>query len=148
MTHTDRATVLALAIKNLLKTNASDLDIDSVLYGDHNNLPTGMAVTIQPARKNRELEGVAGPGGRTMNFMRILVTLYNSRVGSEEEQRLTVDLTSESIESLLHSDTTMGGIIIHGFVEEIENGVVVRDGSMFRTVVLTYVGKTKTNLTL
>lgn len=147
MAHTDRCTVLSTYIKNLIDTNKVVLNVDNVLYGDHDKIPSGITVVVYCADKERALDGVAMPGGRTMNEMRVMVVVYNNKVQDEATGRLEVDQISEEVENLLHQDTTMGGLIIHGFITRWDPGYKIRQGSMFRATQMTFVGRTKTNLT-
>lgn len=149
MSHTDRSTILAIAIRDKIAANKASVGLDStdfVEYGDHNNIPGGKAITVASGTKTRELAGVAGPGGRTLNTMEVVISVFYMVVEAEATARLAVDQMAESVEALLHSDTTMGGIIIHGFVREWVPGVIYRETSMFRVVQLHFVGITKTNL--
>ena len=149
MAHTDRTTVLALAIKDKIAAAKSSLGLAPetfVAYGDHNNIPGGKAITVTSGTKNRELAGVAGPGGRTLNTMEVVISVFSMVLATEASARLEVDQLSEAVEKLLHSDTTMGGIIIHGYVRDWVPGVVYRETSQFRVVQLHFVGITKTNL--
>lgn len=151
MALTHKSTVLAQALLQTIKDNkvTVGLDADSfVAYGDHNNVPGGKAVTVSAGTKNRELAGVAGPGGRTLNILEVVITVYYMKVEAEETARLTVDQIAENIEDLLHQDTKVGDIIIHGYVRQWVPGVIMRENSMFRVVQLHYVGQTKTNVTL
>lgn len=151
MAHTHKSTVLALAIRDKIRTNkvAVGLDSDSFVdYGDHNNITGGKAATVSAGTKNRELAGVAGPGGRTLNLIEVVVTVYYMKVEDEATARLAVDQIAENIEDLLHEDTTMGGTIIHGFVRQWVPGIIMRETSQFRVVQLHFVGQTKTNVTL
>lgn len=151
MAHTDKSTVLALAIRDKIIANKLTLGLDAdsfVAYGDHNNVPGGKAVTVSAGTKNRELAGVSGPGGRTLNQLEVVITVYYMKTEAEESARLATDQLGEGIESLLHQDTTMGGIIIHGFVRQWVPGVIIRETSMFRVVQLHFVGQTKTNVTI
>jgi hypothetical protein len=147
MPHTDKVTVLAQYIQALINTNKVTLGLDDVLYGDQQNMPKAQTAVISSGQKTRTLDGVAMPGGMSRNLMRVIITVYNSTVASEATQRLAVDQQAEAIEALLHQDTTMGGNIIHGFVESIEPGVTFRTGSMYRATQLTFVGQTKTRIT-
>lgn len=150
MAHTDKSTVLAIAIRDKIIANkyACGLDpSDFVAYGDHNNVPGGKAITVASGTKTRELAGVAGPGGRTLNTMEVVISVFYMVVEAEETARLTVDQMAESVETLLHSDTSMGGLIIHGYVREWTPGIIYRETSMFRVVQLHFVGQTKTNVT-
>lgn len=149
MALTSKSTVVASAIVDLIEEAVEDeeLAIDEVYYGDHNNIPVGTAVAVTPGTKRRELAGVAGPGGRSMVYMEIVVLIYYSVVTDEATARLHVDQLAESIEDLLHADTTLNGIIIHGFVTEWIPGVIHKPKSMFRVVQLTYTAQTKVNIT-
>jgi hypothetical protein len=144
MALTDKGTVVAKAVEQKISTNRVTLGIDEVRYGVHNNIPVGIFVSVTTARKRRVRVGVQGPGGRTENLMDILVSVYNSRTGIEQDERLFVDQLAESIEDLLHDDITLGGITIDGYVTDMEHGVEFRSGSMFRTVQLVFVGRTRT----
>lgn len=151
MTLTHKSTDLALAIRDTIRTNKLTLGFDTnsfIEYGDHNNVPGGKAVTISAGTKTRDLAGVAGPGGRTENHMEVVITVYYMKIEAEVDARLAVDRLAENVEDLLHKDTTMGGLIIHGFVTQWVPGTITRDASMFRVVQLHFVGRTKTNVTL
>lgn len=147
MSLTDRTTVLATYIQGLINTNKVTLGIDEVLYGDHENLAKATIAVVNSGSKDRRISGVAMSGGMTTNMMRVLITLYNSKVGPEAVERLRVDDLAEDVEALLHADTTMGGLIIHGFVETMDPGYRFKSGSMFRVTQMIFVGQSKTRLT-
>jgi hypothetical protein len=144
MTHTDDDTVLATAIRDLINLNKADLGVSIVLYGNHIMVQSSPAVVVKAAGKDRTLIGVQGPGGRTDNGLNIVVEVHISEVGDEETERRKVDSLATSIEHLLHSDTTIGGIIIHGFVTSATRGDTLISGSMFRSVIMTFAGRTRT----
>jgi len=147
MPHTDKSTVVAQYIFNLITTNKVALGLDNVLYGDQNEITPGKVAVVATGRKDRTLARVAFPGAGTLNRMIILVTIYNNTVGGEATKSLETDQLAEAVEHLLHQNTTMGGNIIHGFVETFDPGYNFRRGSMFRATQLVFVGQTKTNLT-
>lgn len=148
MTHTARSTTVAKAIETLLLSKKLELGLDEVYYGDHNNIPVGKAVAVTPGNKRRELAGVAGPGGRSKNLIEIAILVYYSKVEDEATARYAIDRLAEDIEEELHKDTTLGGIIIHGFVTDWLPGIIHKPNSMFRVVQMTYMAQTKTNITL
>lgn len=148
MAHTDKSTVLAQAIKAKIELNKVTLGLDTVLYGEQSNVPGGKAAVVYCGTKRRPLAGVAGPGGRSDNFMEVIIDVHYSVYNPEEDGRLAADSLAEAVEEVLHQDTTMGGIIIHGWVNEWTPGVVFKENSMYRTVRLLYVGRTKTNITV
>lgn len=150
MAHTDKSTVLAIALRDKIIANKEALGLatdDFVAYGDHNNIPGGRAITVASGTKTRELAGVAGPGGRTLNTMEVVISVFSMVLEQEQIARLAVDQMAEAVEALLHTDTTVGGIIIHGFVRDWVPGIIYRETSMFRVVQLHFVGQTKTNVT-
>lgn len=147
MTHTDRTTVVAQYIKTLIDTNKASLGVDQVLYGEQTNIPGGITVVVTAGMKTRALQRVAFPGGGTRNRMMVLITVYCNKLGDEQTLNLEVDQTAEDVEHLLHQDTTLGGNVIHGFVETTDPGYRFKSGSMFRATQMTHVSQTKTNLT-
>lgn len=143
MTHTDDDTVLALAIKNILIANKAALELDDVLYGNHNMIPRASAAIVTAMGKNRALQGVAAPRGVTMNTLNVIISLHYSKVTDEETGRIAADNHATTIENLIHVDTTVGGIIIHGYITDVARGETEFNGSMFRSVIMTYSGITK-----
>lgn len=146
MPNTDRTTVLAQALQAIVAANKDSLGILDVLYGNHNNIPRTPSVIIVPGTKKRELRGVAAPGGRVFNTMTVYVDIRFSKVGSEEAVRLELDQTAENIEHLIHQDTTVGGLLIHGFFTDWNPGEVFSQGGEFRSVRMTFVGGSETYL--
>lgn len=146
MSHTDKTTDVAQALVNLLKDDMINLGLKDVLYGRQINLPTTPVVVVTCAPKRRELSGVSAPGGRTMNTMQIYIDVHNSKVGDEATERLFVDKLAESVEQVVHQDTTVGGIIIHGFITDWDPGETFLQNGEFRTVRMTFQGRSETYL--
>lgn len=145
MAHTDSPTVLAIAIRDKIEAVAATLGIVEVFYGSHAMITKTPAVIVLDVGKRRALAGVSSPGGRTENQLIVTIDVHNAAVGNEETERLALGTLANNIEAELHKDTTMGGIIIHGFVEEWNNGDSSIGGE-FRTVQMIFVGRTKTYL--
>lgn len=147
MAHTDDDAVVAQAIEDLVNANKADLLLDDVLYGDHNMIPHASAAIVMPGGMRRDLAGVAAPGGRTQNTMVVEVVLHWSKVGDEATERKAADARGKALERKLHEDTTLGGIIIHGFVVQVDRGnTIMGNNNMFRTVRMVYQAQTKTYL--
>jgi len=145
--HTDDDATVAQAIEVLVNANKAALLLDDVLYGDHNMIPHASAAIIMPGGMRRELAGVAAPGGRTANNMMVEVVLHWSKVGDEATERKAADQRGKLLERKLHEDTTLGGIIIHGFVNQVDRGnTIMGNNNMFRTVRMVYIAMTKTYL--
>jgi hypothetical protein len=148
MPHTDLSTELALAIRDRIRAVQADLGIADVFYGQHTMIPRSPAVEVKPGAKVRELAGVAAPGGRTLNRLGVVIEVLSAKVGPEETERLDLDRLAQSIEAELHKDTTMGGLISHGFVRDWTPGEFADSrGGMWRTVRMTFIGTSKTYLT-
>lgn len=146
--HTDDDVIVALTIRDLIVANQADLLLDDVLYGNHIMIPRASAAVVTANGKTRELAGVSAPGGRTMNNFMIGIFLHYSKVGPEDEERQAVDARALLLERLLHTDTTLGGLVIHGFVRQVDRGETqLSNGSNFRSVQLIYTAVTKTYLT-
>lgn len=145
--HTDDDEVVAQFIFDLLTANKAPLLLDDVLWGNHNMIPRASAAVVQALGKQRVLAGVSAPGGRTMNDLLVSVELHWSKVGNEEVERRAVDARGTAVERLVHADTTLGGIIIHGFFNQVDRGETqFINNSMFRSVRMAFVGHTKTYL--
>ena len=148
MANTQFTSVLAQAIKNILITNQTNLGLKAVLYGNHTMLPVSPLAVVIPAPKHRELQGVGGPGGRTLITIAVYVDVLSSKVGDESIERLALDQLAERIEDLLHNDVTVGGLVIHGFVTDwVPGETTVPQGGEYRTVRLTFAGVSKLQLT-
>lgn len=151
--HTDDDVVVAHYIRDLLRANQQDLLLDDVLYGDHNMIPRASAAIVTAMSMQRQLAGVAAPGGRTQNMLNVQIQLLWSKVGDEETERDAVDARAKAVQDLIHSDTTLGGLIIHGFITNLERGTTtmtsgnIGNNSQFRAVIMQFVGTTKTYLT-
>lgn len=146
--HTDDDVVVAEAILALVEANKIDLQLDDVLYGNHIMIPRASAAVVMAMGKVRALAGVAAPGGRTLNQLQVQIDLHWSKVGDETTERRNCDDRATALERLLHTDTTLDGLIIHGFVMEVSRGETqFANNSMFRSVRMSYVGQTKTYLT-
>ena len=146
--HTDDDTVVAEAILAIIEANKIDLQLDDVLYGNHILIPRASAAVVMAMGTDSTLAGVAAPGGRVMNELMVQIDLHWSKVGDEATERRNCDNRATALRHILHSDTTLGGIIIHGFVHQSVRGETpFANNSLFRTVRMSYVGQTKTYLT-
>jgi hypothetical protein len=145
--NTDRTTVLALGVKDIIVASKGELEIQDVFYGNHTMTPRSPTVVIRPGRKQRALRGVAAPGGRTENELTLLIDVMSADVlSSEEDSRLALDQLAENVEKLLYVDVTIGGLVIHGFVTDWDPGEIFINNSKWRTVRMTYRAKTITYL--
>lgn len=148
MAHTEYTSVLAKAIYDKLVLNQTALALADVLYGNHNDIPRSPTVVVIPGLKTRQLVGVQGPGGRVENDLIVYIDIHDSKVKDETTQRLVLDKKAEEVEKKIHEDVTMGGLIIHGFVHSWDPGQAFFQSGEFRSVRLTYSGRSRTLLSV
>lgn len=131
---TDKYHVVALKLKTMLEDAANTLGIKDVFYGDQNNIPRNPAVCIDPGEKRRELNGAPR---RTMVTMTNYIIVYHNEVKSMQDVRLGSDDLGEKIEDLIHTDATLGDLVIDSMVTGIESGYLQRNRALFRASRLT-----------
>lgn len=147
--NTDKTSVLADYIFNLLNNERYELGLEQVLYGKHNMVSKNNTVRVIPGRKTRNLVGVSAPGGRVENILVVLVDVMTSDpLAGESAGRLATDQLADTVEHFLHQDVTMGGLIIHGFVDAWDPGDEFIQNSMFRVVRMNFTGKSRTYLSV
>lgn len=143
MALTDRSSEVTTYISNLLKERMIELEIKDVWYGDQNNIPRFPAVAVEPGPFNRGLSGIGGKG-RTDNTITVYLLVYNNNIKDVQKTRQDTDQLAEQLMDVLHEDVTMGGLVIHGFVNTIEPGYTVRGNNLLRSSRVTWTGMTKT----
>jgi len=144
--HTEFSSVLAQAIFNKLDLNKGTLGIREVYYGNQNKIPYSPSAVVLCGMKRRILAGVSAPGGRVENELTVYIDLHSAKINEESVERLIIDQLAETVEKKLHEDVTMGGVIIHGFVTDWSPGESFIGGSYFRSLRMTFTGKSKTYL--
>lgn len=146
LANTDLTSVLAQYMYNLINSNMASLGLKIVLYGDQTNIPLNPAVVVTPGVKRRDLAGVSAPGGRTLNTLSVYVDVLSSKVAPQTDASIELDKLADSIEKFLHTDVQMGGLVIHGFVNEWDPGTAYMQNGQFRMVRMAWVGISKTYL--
>jgi len=128
-------------------TSKETYGIKQVLMGKHNMVPLSPTVRVLPAPRRRNLVGVAAPGGRVENLFTVYVDVMIADPLAGESQGIrNVELLANQIEKLIHADTTLGGLLIHGFFTEADPGEEFIQNSSFRVVRLTFSGVSRTYL--
>jgi len=146
LANTDLTSVLAKYMFDLITANMTSLGLLGAYYGDQTNIPTALAAVVTPGIKRRDLAGVAGPGGRTLNTLTVYVDVLSSKVAPQAEASIELDKLADTVEQFLHTDVQMGGLVIHGFVNEWDPGTAFMQNGQFRMVRMTWVGISKTYL--
>jgi hypothetical protein len=121
-------------LQNLIESNKASLGVQDVYYGDQANIPRTPTVCMEPGEKTRSPNGVPR---RTLVTITNYLIVYHSEVASMQTVRLEDDQLAEAIETLVHTDATMGGLVIDSLVASVESGYLQRARAMFRASRLT-----------
>lgn len=148
MANTDSIVTVTNAIKDKISNAAASglsevLNPDLIFYGDQTRLPGYPAVCVQADTKDRTY---SGSFRRTENTFTVHILVYHGEIRSVEENLEEAETLAESIESLIHADATLGGLVIDIFVSQLTSGRAVRSGTPVRASRLTCTAKSKTAL--
>lgn len=117
-----------------ISANMNPLGIQSVFYGDQAKIPNTPTVCLETDTKSRAIDGTSR---RTLNTLTAYVIIYHSKVQDIQVTRKEVDLLAEAIESLIHEDPRLGGLVIHSLVTTIQSAYATKTGSVYRAARLT-----------
>jgi hypothetical protein len=124
----------------------------TLLYGDQNRVPTTPTACVESGQTTRVLAGVGG-NGRTENVLQCFIILYYAKVDSNQQTKRDAEKCAEAIAYYLDQNVTLerggdGGIVIHGFVSEINPGYSYRNEgkTLMHAVRLVWTGKSKSIL--
>ena len=122
-----------------------------VYYGDQSRVPVTPALCVEPGESNRILAGGQGPYGRTENKVEALIIIYHGRVDEVQVVKKEADTYAEAVVDYLDHNPLLerggdGGIVIHGYVTNIDPGYKYKKGTLYYAVQITWTGKTKTML--
>jgi hypothetical protein len=144
--------VIAQRIFALLDAAKTDLMNDNALvfYGDQNRVPVTPALCVESGETGRALGGVPN---RVENTHTCYIILYHSPVDETQTSKLQSEQYAEAVTAFLDTNLTLdldgdGGIVIHGFVRNIEPGYSYKNkgNTLMNSVRLTWQGTTKTIL--
>jgi len=139
----DSLYTVAKYLENLITTAKAGLNVSDVYYGDQEKIPRVPTVCVDTGSKRRELNGAPR---RVMVDMELYVLVYTGAVASLSANREQDDLIAEAVETLIHLDATMGGLVIDSLVSDIEYGYALRNNSLFRTARLTVTARDQVQL--
>lgn len=147
MARTPKLAVITQYVYDKLRTNATDLGLAGVAYGDQDRIPSSPYACVEPDHKGAELNGVPR---RTMNVFTIYVLLYYGAVGSNQDNRAEADLLADKVEDLLNADSHMGdastGLVDHCMVVGVDSGYVRKGNSLMRSSRLTLTAQVQAQL--
>lgn len=132
-------------LKNMVEQNMVTLGVQDVFYGEQTKYPRTPAVALESDTKRREINGAPR---RTENDLNAFIIIYHSPVSDVQKTRRDVDLLAEAIENLVHSDSRLGGLVIHSLVDQMQSGYATRGGTQYRSCRLSVSGKSQSQLPL
>jgi hypothetical protein len=146
---TDSLVAVTQAIKDKIVTAATNnllseiVDPAFVFYGDQELLPGYPAVCVEPDAKLRILSGAFRV---TDNTFTVYILIYHGEVRNHQTNRKQADELGESLETLVHADATLGGLVTNIYVTEMASGYATKGKTPVRACRLTVTGMTKTRL--
>lgn len=121
MAHYTRIEEVADYIRDKLDVAKASLGIEYVGYGDEQALPKYPAIVILPGLTQREFRATR----QFENTFNIEIYIYHARLLVGRSTRTKEDLELvRRVTDLLHSDKTLGGQIIFGYIDSENPGVL------------------------
>lgn len=142
----DKFSAVVQAVIDLLKANWESLGFptdNDIYYGDQARYPRTPSVSVQGGSLTRQLNEL---GARSLNDMSVYIMIFHSPYANLEVSQKETDQFAEGIETLLHNNRTLGGLIIHSHVSSNEPGVAERGGTLLRATRLTLSCTSKTTI--
>lgn len=142
-TPTDSLETFVAKIQSLVEAKQVDLAIADVWYGEQHKVPRTPTVEVIPGEKVRN---PAGAPRRVENTFECFVMVLAGQVQDVQLNLHTAGQLAESIETVLHADPTLGGIVINALVARTEFGVATRSSTQYRAARLTVRAESRTLL--
>jgi hypothetical protein len=140
---TDSLVTVSQALFNKFDGQQDTFGLTDVFWGDQLLIPRSPCLCIEPGMKTREIQGM---NRRTENVINVFLILYHSEVRSPQSNRKDVDILAEQIETYVHLDATLGGLLTHGYCVRLESGYATKGQQTFRSARIQFEGRTVTNL--
>lgn len=130
-------------LETLLVNNQGSLGLADIYYGDQNRIPRTPTACVDPGEKRRDLNGIPR---RTDIRLTVYILLYHNPINAIETITRQSDALAEDIETLIHMDAQMGGLVIDSMVTTIEFGYQTRGNNLYRVSRLTVEGRSQVQL--
>ena len=137
---TDYNSVVAQALVDLLKDNWSGIGVlekRDVYYGDQLLYPRFPSVAVEASPQERELQQTGLQ--QRIRFSMAILAVHGGLKGLSERRKDT-DEFAERVVDQIHTDRTLGAIVINGNISSIEPGFVSRGGSLLVTHLIAWTG--------
>lgn len=128
------------AIQNLLDENLELVGLVKTYYGDQNLIDTTPVACVEPDQKDQSYKGT----NMYAQNLSCFILVYTSKVNSPQINRKDSDQISEDIETLIHKNRTLGGIVIDTIVSNITSGIADKKNGLFRASRITCTAKSQT----
>jgi hypothetical protein len=131
-------------IVDILDEFKNDLGIANVYYGRQEIIPEFPAVQVDATNKRRTLAGPGSTHRFSLNFS-IGILIEHGKMQPSTITKQDVEIMAERVESKLHEDFYLGGLVIFGWVASIDYGVTIRNSVMYRATRLGWEGLSREN---
>ncbi len=145
-TLTGKLTDVCDAIFDLLTTEANDLGLKAVYYGDQDRIPTTPVACVEPDDKNKAYKG-GGMGSYLKVDFTVYILVYHDLITSPQTNRRGANLLAEDIETLLAQNSRLDGLVIESLVTQNTSGYAKKANQLMRASRLTWTGLSQTLLT-
>lgn len=125
---------IAKAVQSKIEGMQEDFGIADVFYGDQ-PFPRTPTVCVETGPKTSELNAAPRRAERSHT---VYVLLYHNDLSTPATNREENDALAESLETLLNSDRTLGGLAVHCMVTSLEPGYAVRDSTIYQATRITF----------
>jgi hypothetical protein len=128
-------------VYDVLSDAKDELGIAAVYYGMQELIPEFPAISVESGRKQRQL--AERSGGSTHKWaitFTVSLMVEHGKLQSSTTTRKETEQLAELIETKLHEDLKLGGLVIFGFVTSIDSGVTRRKDIMIRATRIIWEG--------
>jgi len=143
MPPTGSTKAFAKAVQTLLETNQVALGIEQIFFGDQTRIAKTPTVCVEMGDKDVSL--VSAFRGAEADIS-CYVIAYLAVFGSPQDNAEEAGDLADAIETVLHEDAQLGGLVLHCYVSRVEPGYATKGNSIMRAVRLTFKGQTKYQL--
>jgi hypothetical protein len=116
------------------------LKLHDVFYGDQDLIPNVPALTVEAGTKTRDYNQT---GLQTNVELSISFVLFHAKVADRQVTKKELDERAEALETFIHQNTNLDGLVINGLVTSSEPGFIERGSITFHAHRLIWEGLSK-----
>lgn len=130
-------------ILEIIRANQESLSIHSIFLGDQEKLPGTPVVCVEPDTKANILKNAT----RGIEIqLRAQIIVYTAMLASPEQNRRDADVLAEDIETILHANPTLDGLVIHSLADEVASGYASKAGTLVRANKIQFTARSQSRL--